>query len=220
MIGTGAKLLGGTAIGATVAALRVGRSAGALPSEVAAVLPGDGLLAGATTVSTQAIRLPAGPQDVWPWLVQMGYGRGGWYAIDRLERWIGAGDFLTGGSAERIVPELQQLAVGDRVPMSDRLYLSVARLEPPHVLVLVLPPGGLGWVWTFVLRPMWRAGDDRTGPPTGTRLLVRTRMAAHTPWLRAVVPLLDVGHLVMQSVQRRRIRDRVDAAVSSARDRR
>jgi hypothetical protein len=196
--------VGGGVLAAAVVAIRAGRGAGSLPVEVRAVLPGDELLADAGVVSTQAVRIAAPPEQVWPWLVQMGYGRGGWYAIDRLERLIGAGDFLTGGSATSIVPELQHLAVGDRVPMSATVHLVVARLEAPRVLVLVLPTGPLAWVWSFVLTP---DGD-------GTRLVVRTRTAARAMWMRPAVPVLDAGHLVMQAVQLRRLRGRVESAVS------
>jgi hypothetical protein len=195
----------GSLLAAAVVAIRSGRRAGSSPLEVAAVWPGDELLPAADVVSTHTVRIAAPPEAVWPWLVQMGYGRGGWYAIDRLERWIGAGDFLTGGSATRIVPELQDLALGDRVPMSPTVHLFVAHLQAPRALVLVLPAGPLAWVWAFVLT---LDGD-------GTRLSVRTRSAARSAWLRPLVPLVDVGHLVMQSVQLRRLRRRVEEAAPS-----
>jgi len=192
--------IGGGLLAAVVVAIRSGRRAGSLPSEVTAAWPGDELLPDAGVVSTHTVRIAAPPGAVWPWLVQMGYGRGGWYAIDRLERWIGAGDFLDGGSARRIVPELQDLALGDRVPMSPTVHLVVAHLDPPRALVLVLPDRPIAWVWSFVLSP---DGD-------GTRLSVRTRTAARVGWLRPVVPLLDAGHLVMQGVQLHRLRRRVE----------
>jgi hypothetical protein len=194
--------VGGGLLVSAVVAIRAGRRVGSLPSEVAAVWPGDELLPDAEVVTTHTVRIDAPPEAVWPWLVQMGYGRGGWYAIDRLERWIGAGDFLTGGSAARIVPELQDLAPGDRVPMSPTVHLVVAHLEAPRALVLVLPDAPLAWVWAFVL-----AADDG-----GTRLSVRTRSAARVGWLRPAIPMVDVGHLVMQQVQLRRLRRRVEAA--------
>lgn len=199
-----ALTVGGGLLTAAVVAIRSGRQAGSLPSEVAAVWPGDELLPDADVVSTHTVSIEAPPEVVWPWLVQMGYGRGGWYAIDRLERMIGAGDFLTGGSATRIVPELQDLAPGDRVPMSATLHLVVAHLEAPRALVLVLPGGPLAWVWTFVLTP----------DGVGTRLSVRTRTAARAGWMRPLVPVMDAGHLVMQAVQLRRLRGLVESAGS------
>jgi hypothetical protein len=66
-------------------------------------------------VRRRAIVIDAPCAAVFPWLKQMGFDRGGWYAIDRLERLFGVGRFATGGSARRIVPELQGLDVGDRL---------------------------------------------------------------------------------------------------------
>ena len=192
--------------------VRAGRHLGALPSEVAAVLPGDELEPAATAVTTRAIEIAAPPSEVWPWLVQMGYRRGGWYAIDALERLIGAGDFLTGGSADRIVPELQDLAVGDRVALNDRAHLVVAHLEAPRALALVLPGGPLAWVWSFDLHP---SPPTATGP-SATRLIVRCRTGARARWVRPLLPLLEAGHLVMEVVQLRRLRARVEAAGSPA----
>jgi hypothetical protein len=205
-----ALLRAGAAAAAAVGLVRAGRTLGALPSEVVAALPGDEVDPAATSVTTRAVRIAAPPAAVWPWLVQMGYRRGGWYAIDALERLIGAGDFLTGGSAERIVPELQDLAVGDRVALNDRAYLVVAQLEAPRVLVLVLPSGPLAWVWSFSLHPVPPA-DDEDGP-AATRLVVRCRNGARVGWVRPVLPLLEAGHLVMEMVQLQRLRRRVETA--------
>ena len=74
-----------------------------------------------------AITIGAPSDEVWPWLVQMGYGRGGWYSYDWLERRVGAGDFAEGGSAMRVIPELQPLATGDTVALSPAGGLIVAR---------------------------------------------------------------------------------------------
>jgi hypothetical protein len=196
-VGTGAALL--------ALLVRAGRHLGALPSEVVAVLPGDEVEPTARVVTTRSIEIAAPPSEVWPWLVQMGYQRGGWYAIDALERLIGAGDFLTGGSADRIVPELQDLAVGDRVALNDRSHLVVAHLDAPRALVLVLPSGPVAWVWSFTLH-----GE------TDTRLVVRCRTGARAWWVRPLLPALDAGHLVMEVVQLRRLRTRVEAAAAPA----
>lgn len=237
--GVGVRLatLGTLGVGLMLAA-RLGRNAGAMPTETNAALPGDTVSPDATTVTTRAIEIAAPPEQVWPWLVQMGYGRGGWYAIDALERALGVGDFLTGGSADRVVPALQDLAVGDRVPLSSELHLVVATLEVAESLVLVLPAGPLAWVWSYNLVPMHGAatagpsGADRgstssascdaRGPgeaasrsgsdteATGTRLVVRTRMGAAAGWVRPLVPILEVGHLVMELVQLHRLRRRIE----------
>src|SRR5690606_16683183 len=71
---------------------------GATREEANASYPGDDLIAYPTAQSTMAVSLPAPPEEVWPWLVQMGCGRAGWYSWDLLDN---------GGrpSADRIVPE-------------------------------------------------------------------------------------------------------------------
>jgi hypothetical protein len=202
-------VLGAAAVaGLGVAGIGAARRLGATRDEVAADLPGDDLLADAAIVTTRATTIAAPPAAVWPWLVQMGYQRGGWYSIDALERLLGAGDFLTGGSADRIVPELQGLAVGDRVPMNDHLALVVAAMDAPHTLVLVLPNAPLAWVWTFALREL---GVDSG---VATRLVIRTRLGARTPWARPLLAPLEAGHALMEAVQLVRLRDRVETTAA------
>lgn len=167
-----------------------------------AVRPGE-----AVRVATRAVVLPAPPEAVWPWLVQMGYGRGGWYAIDALERLLGVGRFATGGSARRVEATLQDLTLGGRMPLSADRWLDVVVLEPPRSLVLSLPPGRLGFVWAFRLEP---AADGRA-----TRLAVttRTRLTARGPAgrvvARAALAVLAAGHAVMERVQHARLARRV-----------
>lgn len=192
-----AAALAAATVGTGLRALRTAGTRGTEPSEP---LPGDALLPDAHLVTTRATTIAASAQQLWPWLVQMGYRRGGWYAIDQLERLLGVGDFLTGGSARTIVPELQTLAVGDPVPLSATLHLEVRVLEPGRALVLELVGTPLAWVWSFVLRP----GAD------GVRLLVRTRVRARSPALRWLLPLLDAGHAAMELVQLRRLRARAE----------
>lgn len=98
---------------------------GATAEEAARPLPGDGLVAKADYVATRAITIDAPPHQVWPWLVQIGSGRAGWYTYDRLDN---AGM----PSATEILPQLQQLAVGDLIPMvaGKDIGLRVKELEP------------------------------------------------------------------------------------------
>jgi hypothetical protein len=77
---------------------------------------------------TRAIAIDAPPELVWPWLVQMGYGRGGWYSIDQLD--------MRGASATRIEDEWQRLAIGDVVPTHPGGGFEVKALEPNRTLVL------------------------------------------------------------------------------------
>lgn len=176
------------------------RRLGAHPLEVHAVLPGDDAVRGHAHISTHGVWIAAPPERIWPWLVQMGHRRGGWYAADRVEGLLGAGEFATGRSARRIVPEFQALELGDRVPLSDHLDLVVTRLEPPTTLVLELVDAPLRWVWSFHLD----AAGDRT------RLVVRARVGTDRWWGRVLLPPLDVGHAAMQTLQLRRIRRRAE----------
>ena len=77
-------------------------------------MPGDGLVVDPTFSYTTAILINARPEHIWPWLVQMGYQRGGLYSYDWLDRLFG---FLDRPSATQILPEFQHLAVGDAIPL-------------------------------------------------------------------------------------------------------
>lgn len=128
---------------------------GATAQEAAGPLPGDELVPTPRLQSTRAVSIAAPPDAVWPWLVQMGSGRGGMYSYDLLENAVG----LDMHSADRILPEFQQLAVGDVLPLSPGGGVPVRRLEPGAVLAL----GG-------VMDPRTREVTAREGAQTGARL--------------------------------------------------
>jgi proline iminopeptidase len=98
------------------------------PAEAARPLPGDDIVPDAEAIDTRGIDIAAAPEKVWPWLVQMGYGRAGWYSYDGLD--------MNRPSADRIIPELQELAVGDIVPTHPGGGFEVKILEPGEALVL------------------------------------------------------------------------------------
>ncbi len=101
---------------------------GATPDEVARVLPGDELLASADIVSTRAVTIDAPPDAVWPWLVQMGSGRGGAYTYDWIENLFGLGMH----SANEILPQFQDVNVGDEMqlgPNRPKMRVEVLELE-------------------------------------------------------------------------------------------
>ena len=107
-------------------------------TESAATLPGDDIVAEATAVETRGITIDAAPDDVWPWLVQMGYGRAGWYSYDQLD--------MKGRSATEIVPEWQGLKAGDTVPTHPDGGFVVRVLEPQRALVLYVDSAmAAGW---------------------------------------------------------------------------
>ena len=87
---------------------------GTTPADLSRVMSGDTAIVNPTYAATLAITVNARPEDIWPWLVQMGYQRGGLYSYDWLDRLFG---YLDGPSANHILPEFQQLAVGDEIPI-------------------------------------------------------------------------------------------------------
>lgn len=136
---------------------------GATKIEVNSTLPGDELVSNPVLDSTRAITIQAPADDVWPWLVQMGQGRGGLYSYERLENLVGCNM----RNADRIIPEYQQIAVGDKVrlvPEGRGPFFLVAAILPGRAIILGGddPPT----TWAFVLDPV----DKNT-----TRLLTRFR---------------------------------------------
>lgn len=99
-------------------------------------LPGDELEPQPRVQSTRAITIDAPPERVWPWVVQMGIYRAGFYTHDRVERALFHARYVEGKrSASRIHPELQGLQVGDQVPYGGGVYATVTQLEPNRHLV-------------------------------------------------------------------------------------
>jgi hypothetical protein len=94
-------------------------------------MPGDEVVTDPQWSVTYGVSIDAPPADVWPWLVQLGYGRAGFYSYDRLERRMG----LDIHSVELVVPELQGLEIGDTVPFG-AFEIPVAALVPDRLLVL------------------------------------------------------------------------------------
>ena len=117
---------------------------GTTPSDLARVMAGDGLLVDPTYSGTMAVIVNAPPEHIWPWLVQIGYQRGGLYSYDWLDRLFG---YLERPSATRILPEFQHLAVGDAIPLGRGPSWPVAAIEPGRALVLDMRNmGSLDWV--------------------------------------------------------------------------
>jgi hypothetical protein len=124
---------------------------GTTPAELTRRMAGDGVIANPTHTQTHAVTVNAPPDAIWPWLVQMGYRRGGLYSYDWLDRLFG---YLDRPSANRILPEFQQLAPGDEVPLGRGQGFPVAAIEPYRSLVLAGTSDGLQWVWQFGLYPL------------------------------------------------------------------
>jgi hypothetical protein len=159
---------------------------GATPSDLARLMAGDGLLVDATYSGTMAVIVNAPPQHIWPWLVQMGYQRGGLYSYDWLDRLVG---YLDRPSATRILPEFQHLAVGDEIPLGRGPSWPVAAIEPRRALVLDMRNmGGFDWVWQFGLYPV----DEKR-----TRLVSRSRVRSQTVWARLFTYAIEPAGFVM-----------------------
>jgi len=99
---------------------------------------GDALVAEADVVETRAVDIEATPEQVWPWLAQMGYGRGGWYSFSAVDRpWAPSGGPV-GESADEILPEFGDLAEGDLVPTHPQGGFVARTVEPNEAMVLFL----------------------------------------------------------------------------------
>ena len=90
---------------------------GTTPDDLTRGMAGDNVIVNPTHSATHAVTVNAPPEDIWPWLVQMGYQRGGLYSYDWLDRLFG---FLDRPSANRVLPEFQHLSVGDKVRLGPR----------------------------------------------------------------------------------------------------
>jgi hypothetical protein len=157
---------------------------------------GDELLPDATGTTTRAIGIAAAPEQVWPWLVQLGYGRAGWYSYD----WI---DNDGHPSADRIVPELQALKVGDQIPMLPGMGPRVRELRRGHYLMAGDDQGG---IWCLALHPT--AG--------GCRLVSRWRVNwPLTPVTAFWILLSDPGAFIMERRMLKGIKARAERASAS-----
>jgi hypothetical protein len=143
---------------------------GASREDLQRVMPGDHLVDAPTYAATLAVAIDAPPECIWPWLVQMGYRRGGLYSYDWLDRLFG---YLDGPSAEIILPQFQDLRPGDEIPIGRRGGFPVRAIEPLRALVLAGEADGAAWVWEFGLYPMGAAR---------TRLVSRNSVRTPRAW--------------------------------------
>jgi hypothetical protein len=198
-------------------------------------LPGDDLVPNAPTVDTRSIEIDAPPSDVWPWLVQMGYGRAGWYSYDSID--------MAGASSRDILPAWQALEVGDVVPTHPGGGFEVRVIDPDRSLVLfydtkvvarqaeavdhagkartamnvqatgtvlaATQPADFAASWAFILEPL---------PGDRCRLIERIRVHFGTtdkPWTVLTLPVVGFGVFLMTQRQMVGIRDRAEALARS-----
>ena len=141
---------------------------GATDDEVNGAMPGDHIVDNARLVATRSITLAAPADAVFPWLRQMGFGRGGWYSYDLL-------DNLGRRSATAVHPEWQALETGDLVPGGPVDFVAVL-VDAPRRLVLHLGPTP-----TKRRRVDFSLAYDLRDDPLGTRLVTRVRARIDTP---------------------------------------
>jgi hypothetical protein len=182
---------------------------GATDEELGMALPGDELVPDADLTATRAVTVRVGGEGVWPWIAQLGQGRGGFYSYDFLENLVGCDIH----SADRVVPEWQSIDVGDQVNLHPEVGLIVAVVEPGRALVLRggVPVGRMpppyDFSWAFVLRDQ----ADAT-----TRLLVRERYGYARRWAGLLVEPTELISFVMSQRMLRGIKERAERAVLSA----
>src|SRR5687767_13936310 len=137
---------------------------GTTPPDLTRIMAGDSLIVDPTYSGTMAVIVNAWPEDIWPWLVQMGYQRGGLYSYDWLDRLFG---YLDRPSADTVLPQFQDLAVGDAIPIGRGQGFPVTAIEMHRALVLSGTGDGVAWLWQFGLYPL----DEKR-----TRLVSRNRV--------------------------------------------
>lgn len=175
-------------------ARRYYRNWGTTKSESRMLLPGDALVGDPAIQTTEAVYIDAPASAVWPWLLQIGLGRGGFYGYAGPKNLNGRCDH----HSDQIHPQWQQLEVGDRVRLApegwmglpDGVSLSVAEIVPEKYVVLDATREDRRWnaVWSFHVQPHW---EDRV------RLLTRTRIGLRHPGevfvMELVRPLIAFG---------------------------
>jgi hypothetical protein len=180
---------------------------GAAPSDLARVMAGDALLVNPTYSGTMAVVVEAAPELIWPWLVQIGYRRGGLYSYDWLDRVFG---YLDRPSATCILPQFQNLAVGDRIPLGRGPSWPVAAIEPHRALVLDMRNmGAFDWVWQFALYTI----DEKR-----TQLVSRSRVRTKTAWARLVTYAIEPAGFVMTRRMLLGLKERAEALHAATTD--
>ena len=185
---------------------------GATTEETTMPLAGDDLVPIPMLGYTRAITIQASPERVWPWLAQLGQGRGGLYSYDGLENLVGCNIHST----DCILPELQDPQVGEAIRMGPKGFpcFVVVSIEPARSLILISADSQTGQpvvytapqkgysiaTWQFILQPV---------SENVTRLLVRQRLA-HSPDLAWVWRLTEPVGFIMERKMMLGIRRRAE----------
>ena len=183
---------------------------GATDAEVLRPMPGDELDASPTFLATRAITIEGTPQQIWPWLLQMGYGRAGFYGYDILEN-LGSPRGIQ--SADRILAQFQQFKVGDIVPISAVAHEIFYAIAPDQYLIWAGTSGNDPGGFTWALYPI---NEHQT------RLVSRIRWSYHS-WTQPEAFVLDVfteftDHLAVRKILqgvKGRVEDHVEPMIQA-----
>lgn len=202
------EALGALTIGANLIASPLTRrwyaDWGASPNELTQSLPGDTLVPNPQLTTTRAITIHAPATTIWPWLVQMGQGRGGLYTFQRLENLARCQI----ANVDEIRPELQTLSPGDFIRLGPEgyPYYVVEEVLPEQALVLTTPTddSGTKGTWAFCLQPL---------SATSTRLINRSRLSYSPTFANRLMwrAITDPVFFVMERRMLLGIRDRAEA---------
>ena len=161
-------------------------------------MPGDEIIQNPTLVTNRAISIAGPPEAVWPWLNQLGEGRGGFYSYDWIDHLLS----FDIHSADKLLPEFQKpLRVGGSIPRGMYIWA----VKPNEYLVVGTPPkmAGFQTTWTLALYPT---------PERGTRMISRLRIH-YDNWTLSnilIFIVLDPGQFIMEQKMLRTLRDRVE----------
>jgi hypothetical protein len=172
---------------------------GATTDEISATYPGDELVPDPASMVNRAVTIQATPEQIYPWIIQLGADKAGMYSYTWLENLI----HCYQSNADRLHPEWQNLQVGDLVRMCPQGYgpvpFTVALLNPPSAIVMGHQENG-AWtdVWQFIIEPL---------PDGASRLILRTR----TNLTGGIWTIIHPGIFIMERAMLVGIKARVEA---------
>ncbi len=167
-------------------------------------MPGDSLVENPFEITTRAITINAWPKHVWPWLAQMGKGRGGLYSYDWLDNVFGV---LDSPSVDTLIARYREIRAGDTIPVGGSAGWPVAIARPNELLLLDVRDTGAHVTWAFALRQI---------SPTQTRLVMRVRARLPVTWkLPFQMAVLDPAEFLMVRRQLIGIRQRAERLAHS-----